>query len=71
MEAVPVLRLGDMEYNPKGKSILMVLASGDSMGFTEIETAMAYFAGARHLQLPGAEEARLFRWLDGQWMEIT
>jgi hypothetical protein len=70
-EGVPALKLGEFEHDSKGKPILLIFPSGDSIGFSTIENASAYLSSAHRAGLTNPEEVRLFQWRDGDWVEIT
>jgi hypothetical protein len=46
MQAMPALKLGEVEHDSKGKPILLIFPSGDSIGFGPIENASAYLSSA-------------------------
>ena len=69
METLPPLVLGEFQYVPKQKTVLLVFPSGDVSEFSTVESATAYLDNARRAGIPGAEQTSLFAFENGQWVQ--
>ena len=71
MELLPPLVLGDFQYVPKAKPVLMLLPSGDVMEFNTVESAADYLDSARRVGAAGAQDTALFSLRNGEWIRLT
>ena len=71
MEGLPPLVLGEFEYVPKGKPVLLLFPSGEVIEFSAVETALSYLENARQSGASGAAETTLFSFSDGQWVQLA
>ena len=71
MEMLPPLVLGDFQYVPKAKPVLLLLPSGDVMEFSTEQSATEYLESARRMGAAGAQETALFSLQNGKWTRLS